>query len=133
MSHVVARPTKDCEAITVKFAALIRVMGPESLPEAEITATLPPWRLINQGRNTLMLAGELAAKACSRPGPTNSVQWDRPHDEDWSHSDVHSDGPEPGGTIERALKLTCATDPVQAQVRAGGQTSPDLIIERNVT
>ena len=47
---------------------MIRLMGTEDLPEAEVTATLSQWRRRNYGRHVLTLAAWLAAmKALSSP------------------------------------------------------------------
>jgi len=47
---------------------MVRLMGADSLPEAEITAALSQWQLINHGRHVLVLLGWLAAlKAFSLP------------------------------------------------------------------
>jgi anthrone oxygenase-like protein len=47
---------------------MIRLMGTEDLPEAEVKATLSQWRGLNYGRHALTLAAWLAAlKALSSP------------------------------------------------------------------
>jgi hypothetical protein len=47
---------------------MIRLMGTEDLPEAEVKATLSKWRRRNQGRHVLTLGAWLAAlKALSSP------------------------------------------------------------------
>ena len=48
---------------------MIWLMGTEDLPEAEVSATLSQWLLLDYGRHVLTLAGWLAAlKALSLPG-----------------------------------------------------------------
>ena len=48
---------------------MLWLMGTEDLPEAEVSATLSQWLLLDYGRHVLTLAGWLAAlKALSLPG-----------------------------------------------------------------
>ena len=48
---------------------MVRLMGAEALPEAEVRAALSQWMGLNHGRHLLTLAGWLAAlKALSLPG-----------------------------------------------------------------
>jgi hypothetical protein len=57
----------------MSIPTMIRLMGTEDLPEAEVNATLSQWLLLDYGRHVLTLAAWLAAlKAFSLSGEPRS-------------------------------------------------------------